>query len=545
MAGFNLSNLTDRITQAITENVNFSSAFGKNEKAIMDLFASLSNGETILGKVLSSSEESFQISTGNNVIINAKAEGGVLLTEGTSVLFEVNKFSEGKVSLRPLCQNMSSEETAKSALRQAGIAVNERSLEMTVRNMEYGNPIDRNSLLASYKDVLQYEESPVKYIIDLQKMDIPVTSDNLTQYEAYMNMKNMIADSFMDISESLLNETLEKAESSLGSNSQIVSVSDLISNQSLMDLKGMLDSVIRYSEELTNTSNQGTQLHEFDVVKLANELKSFGFNTQSTDKLIYDNQVTSVGEHAFNSKEVINSIFKDINDTVDRHISDIFNQKNVIVKPQYQQLFGSSELKNALYKAFASDWSLGDNEAPSNNNVSELYKKLYSATKELADNLSLHLKNDSQTVQLANNIQNNIDFMEQLNKYIPYVQLPVGNNPNNKAELYVYRNRKNFTGEDKELSAYLHLDMEHLGRTDVMIKMLNGNVSTNFKLSSDEALSLVEQNIEFLNRRLTEKGYSVKVETELLTKAASPIQEMLMNNEGHLVIAKTSFDARI
>lgn len=552
MAGFNLSNITDRISQVINDNVSLSSVFGKNDAAVLEFFNSLSNGETILGKVLNSNENSFQISTGNgsNVIINAKADAGVLLTEGTNVLFEVNKFSDGKFSLRPLYQNTSSEETARMALRQAGIPSNERTLEMTVRNMEYGNPIDRNSLLNSYKDVLNYENAPVKYIVDLQKMNIPVTNANLYQYEEYMNMKNIISDSFMDVSDSLLGEINNSLQQGIANND--LSISDIINNEAVMNAKGLINSVISFSEDMSlNNQDSFVSLHEFDVMKMANELKAYGFSSNNIENLLNNKPKFGIGNeengNLINPKTVLNSVFRDINDSVNRQISDILSQKQDNNVPQYKPLLLSSELKNILIKSLSNDWLSGGKEKGNNeeNSINSLYKKLYDGVKGLSENLSLHLKQDSPALNLLNNINNNVDFMDQLNKYIPYVQIPFNSNLNNKAELYVYHNKKNFAKDGGELSAYLHLDMEHLGRTDVMIKMLDGNVTTNFKMSSDEALALVEENIGLLNKRLTEKGYSLRTQMEVINKMPSPIQEMLNNNEGHLVIAKTSFDARI
>lgn len=549
MAGINLSNLTDRISQVLSDNVSLSSVFGKNDRALMDLLNSLSNGETILGKVLSSNEDSFQISTQNNVIINAKAENGILLTEGSNVLFEVNKFSEGKVTLRPLYLNVSSEETANSALRQAGIPVNERTLEMTVRNMEYGNPIDKNGLLNSYKDVLLHEDFPVKYIVDLQKMDIPVTHNNLVQYEAYMNMKNIVSESFMDVSTGIMDEINQFAGEGLSNPS--LSLTDLMNNESIINLKGMVDSIIDYSkaEAFDITQNENTSLvslHELDVVKLQNELKAYGFNTENVDKLLDHGKTEISLEYTvdYNPKTVLNSVFKDINLTINQHISDIFNQKANVDVPKYGLMFDSSEVKDLIYKAFSSDWSLKEEDI-SKETISNLYKKLYENTKHLSENLSNHLKPESNALSMVNNINNNIDFMDQLNKYIPYVQIPFNDNQNNKAELYVYKNKKNFAESGGELSAYLHLDMEHLGRTDVMIKLLNNNVTTNFKVKDDDVLNFIEQNLHYLDKRLNEKGYSFKASFEKGDRENSPIQEMLNANENHLILARSSFDARI
>ena len=50
------------------------------------------------------------------------------------------------------------------------------------------------------------------------------------------------------------------------------------------------------------------------------------------------------------------------------------------------------------------------------------------------------------------------------------------NEKNASGQLYVYTNKKSMSNPDKELSAFLHLDLEHLGGTDVSIKMFIGRL---------------------------------------------------------------------
>ncbi|MBP5151727.1 MAG: hypothetical protein ILP13_02290, partial [Lachnospiraceae bacterium] len=211
MAGFPISFLSDLVNRQTGDSSIYS--LGKtatvadtNQAALMSLLDGLSNGETIIGKIMASSEGSIQILTGDNVLINAEISEGVSLKTGQTALFEVNKSADNHVSLRPLYQNTASEETAASALKQAGLPVNERTMEFVARSMEYGNPIDRNSLVSAYRDVALFPEAPVKYIVDLKQMNIPVNEANIEQYRAYLNMENSVSQAFTDISRGLTEE---------------------------------------------------------------------------------------------------------------------------------------------------------------------------------------------------------------------------------------------------------------------------------------------------------------------------------------------------
>ena len=77
---------------------------------------------------------------------------------------------------------------------------------------------------------------------------------------------------------------------------------------------------------------------------------------------------------------------------------------------------------------------------------------------------------------------------------------------NANGELYVYTNKKNLRDPDAELSAFLHLDMEHLGSTDVSVKMQHRNVKTNFYMADDASYDLVEKYLPILEEKKVSFG---------------------------------------
>ena len=114
--------------------------------------------------------------------------------------------------------------------------------------------------------------------------------------------------------------------------------------------------------------------------------------------------------------------------------------------------------------------------------------------------------------ETAAEVRGNIEFMNQLNQAYTYVQVPLkmsGQNAN--GELYVYTNKKNLRDPDAELSAFLHLDLEHLGSTDVSVKMQHRNVKTNFYMADDASYDLVEKYLPILEQKLKDKGYQCTI----------------------------------
>ena len=97
-------------------------------------------------------------------------------------------------------------------------------------------------------------------------------------------------------------------------------------------------------------------------------------------------------------------------------------------------------------------------------------------------------KDNSALAKSVNNLQQNVDFINQINQTFAYVQLPLKlSQGNGHGDLYVYTNKRNLAKQEGNISALLHLDMEHLGPVDVYVTMTGGDhVNTKFYLKDDE-----------------------------------------------------------
>ena len=135
--------------------------------------------------------------------------------------------------------------------------------------------------------------------------------------------------------------------------------------------------------------------------------------------------------------------------------------------------------------------------------------------------------------------------MNQLNQMYSYVQLPMKlRGENAHGDLYVYTNKKNLAKKDGNVSAFLHLDMEHLGMVDVYVAMERGRINTNFYLADEKSLDLLEQNIDTLTKRLTEKGYQADAKLMLKEESGNVMEEIIRADKNISVISELSFDVR-
>ena len=177
-----------------------------------------------------------------------------------------------------------------------------------------------------------------------------------------------------------------------------------------------------------------------------------------------------------------------------------------------QKLFAGKEFQTIFRSVIEKQWLLQPEELKQEHKVSGLYERLEQQLSQMEEAVRATGSTQNTFLQTASQVHGNLEFMNQMNQIYHYVQLPLkmsGQNAN--GELYVYANRKNLRDPDAELTAFLHLDMEQLGSTDVSVRMQNRSVRTNFYLEDDASYDLVEKHLEVLNKRLKSKVYQSSI----------------------------------
>ena len=216
----------------------------------------------------------------------------------------------------------------------------------------------------------------------------------------------------------------------------------------------------------------------------------------------------------------------------------------------WTKLFSTSEFKNLLQDTMMNRWLLLPEDVGEKGNIEELYKRLGKQTQQLTQMLSSSpALQGTQLAQSAQNLSNNLDFMNQLNQMFQYVQLPLQmQNGEAHGDLYVYTNRKSLARDDGTVSAILHLDMDSLGPLDVYLKLQESKVSTNFYVADDAVLDLIGEHIDELNERLERRGYSMSCRLMLQSEMSgedAAVDALLKVNPGNVgLVSEKSFDAR-
>ena len=197
-------------------------------------------------------------------------------------------------------------------------------------------------------------------------------------------------------------------------------------------------------------------------------------------------------------------------------------------------------------------WLLNPEKMAKDGDISEYYTKLNNQIHAVAQSMSETLSSSGNLSQALNNLSQNLEFLNDLNQFVAYVQLPL--NMEGEAasgDLYVFANKKNLAEKEDNLTALLHLNMEYLGPLDVYVKLsADTHISTNFTVASDEVLDLLEAHMDMLTARLQDKGYSLENQfnvSDETTDINSGFSKLLEDKNGEKpkdIISYNGFDVR-
>lgn len=287
---------------------------------------------------------------------------------------------------------------------------------------------------------------------------------------------------------------------SVASNEPVLSDESIASNEqfslnesvTLQEAPEKLDTAIINKKVETAANTIGCILSDKQIEELNEQVK----------KLLPDLQENNISLYSKDSSVV--GILNDIKNMLENTPANA----NAL-----RHLFSGNAFRIMLREALEQQWMIKPGDLEKNpKKLDGLYDKIEKQITNMENILKASGTVNSRAEALADNIRGNIEFMNQINEAYTYVQVPLRMNEKNASgQLYVYTNKKSMSDPDKELSAFLHLDLEHLGGTDVSIKMFHKKVTTNFYLDSDESYALVKQFLPVLEKRLQDKGYNCEL----------------------------------
>lgn len=595
-----------RLTDLLQSTIKSSSqqAAAATEATFPKMVKSLVPGTTIQGEIIAKNGNEVQIRIDKDTVLQARLEQDVNVEEGQNIRFQV-KNNGTTLTLSPLLTNTAQADNVYKALQMAGLPINESTVAMTDEMMKLGMSIDSRSLQNMFKDVVTHTDASATDVVFLHKMDMPLTESNLRQIQNYTELQHEVVKGMQDVTDALqglINNSTGGADVAAGvdiaAGADVAAVAAGVDADTLTQYQNLVKELI--SDTLMGMLPDGAGAAGDVTVgnpaggitgaDLAGEVPAGGISGDAlaagisgadlagealTDAPMSGNAALIKGvlqDAAFSellnngliTEEEAAGFLKDASGLLtEKGITLSENTTQEMMKAllditagntqeaeSLQKLFSGKVWKNLLESTVKTQWSLTPETLPKEGEVGKVYEKIVKSLHTLNETLQQSGAQNTALQESITNLSENIGFMNQLNQMYTYVQLPLKmQNGEKNGELYVFTNKRSLAEKDGEVSALLHLTMEHLGPLDVYVKMNQGKVSTEFTVEKEETLLFLEKNMSILTDRLQKRGYDISCKMKVKDEAGepeNPVERLLTEKQNGVVSAHAqyAFDVR-
>lgn len=504
----------------------------------------IQNGQVLLG--LSNGEQ-----------ISARMDGQVALMKGQSMFFQVKTNDGTTVAIRPfMVDGQSGNLTLYDALKAAGLPTDSKNLNMVNGMMQEQLPIDKGHLGDMARLVQKYPNADLRTIIQMTKLNLPVTEENLSQFENYrMDERNIQAKMEQIIEQ--LPEVMDHPNAATGQladkSARILMV---IAGNGMQETEAKTPDLQDPAQTQTTTAQQTAAQQEYiseplvsrDVLqKLIPQLENIGMDCTEFQNML-ERKLEVANPEGVNPKTASADTGMPDTDFL-RQLAEFLktpDTQSAIPKKALQTLLSGRELQGILKETLESQWELRPQDLTKEHSVRQLYERLDRQMQQLEEVVKAQGNTHSGLEQTVADIRANVNFMDQLNQVYHYVQLPLrmsGQRAN--GELYVYTNKKALQEADQEITAFLHLDMEHLGSTDVSLRLWQKEITTNFYIEDDLSYAVLCEHLPELEKRLEEKGYTCNLKVTNEPKKIDFVDDFLKKDQPPTgKLRRYSFDMR-
>jgi len=568
-------------------------------------------GDTFSGQITGFNDDgTVELLLGDNSRLNAFLSKNMGLTLGQTLSFTVSGASDSKISLTPLYANLDGNSAVAKALNQAGLPLTKQNGDLVTSMMERGLPIDSRSLQQMASQTSRFPLADPKSIVQMTELKIPLSEENIKEFEAYKSNQYKIADSLEELSRGFT----EIAEKSPEDNKEILKLffdndgsSGALMKEALdsagngdfskigellklnpEELKELQQKPVNIGETPESTGNAGNTAELSDSAASPEAGNKAVFQDAPEQTVINEDggrpADTAASRHS--AADLTGTVTDDLHILLDKDgaenlaknlkaaglpealaekvADNSLSAKDTLeltkalfekydspdTSPELQQalreLGKSHEYKLLLNNGITNEFLMKPEEVADKEHVREYYERVVKNSEKALEFLNSTGRGSSTLAQGMNNLKSNVDFMNQLNNVMTYMQLPLKMNEDKAhGDLYVYTNKKNLAKKDGNVSALLHLDMQHLGTMDIHVQMTNGeNVKTHFILQREEMLDFIGEHLHELDESLAKRGYKMNSDVAL-NKEARDVPDIMFNRGANeKLIQTTSFDIR-
>lgn len=481
-------------------------------------------GQLFNGRIIDITNNQVSIMLDGNKTLFAHMAEAVNLNIGDALTFMVKENNGANVVIKPF---MAQADTMKDSaifkvLDSNGFMPTAKNYQIAEALMNNNMPVDKAGMQRIMQQAYKFPDTPIETLVALNKLGMSVNEANISQYEAYVSNSHQIMNDLMNMG----NAVSEFSASEIGMMSdkaEILSFSDkLLAVFSDMEDAASFNQTDMMSGGLTGAMPEaestgaltGKALMSEEALKqVFKSLIDMGFDAETVNNML-DRSETPL------------QFLNNLNRLMDANgsLNDFFDAKEV------KALLMSDGYRELLSGAVRSKLMLDGSDMKEPKELDGLYNRIYDKTNKLLEAFSGNNSNAGQSMsESAKGMQERMDFIQNLNNMYAYAQIPVrvsGDDMN--SELFVYMNKRNMKETKEDVSALLHLDMEHLGATDVHVSLHGTSVHTRFYVEDETSARIIDEHMNMLEKAINENGYSLT--NEVITREPS------LNTTGNMVV---------
>ncbi len=511
-------------------------------------------GEAFAGKIVGITGEDVSIMLDSGKMLVAKMKEAMTFNIGDMLTFSVKEKEGNTVYIKPYAQDTAAmmDDTINKILDANNLTPTKKNYEIAEGLLRNNLPVDKASMQSMIKQAYLNLEASVDEIIALNKLNIPVNETNLNQYRDYVNNTHQLTNNIKDLGNELMlvhnqmladigeNTNGDMATKLLDANSNMLqTISD---SSDVADISNVVKLVQQIADgENIPPANIEQAIDDFslkqgipkqDIEQLVTNLKNIGFDEAALEQLIKDSDTPL---------KLLNNINKLVTDG-----GAVLNDANLV-----KELLTGKEYGNILQEAFMKKMTISPKEMDNPEEINDIYESIYDKATKLANTFKGNTGGGNELYQQAKSVTERVDFIQQLNNMYAYAQIPLKMTDNNlNSELFVYMNKKGLKEKKDEVSALLHLDMEHLGATDVHVSLRGDMIHTKFYVEDEESAKIIDEHMNMLEKAINNSGFSLT--NEVITRditvnvgSTNKVIDELLGTDLEQSVKRYSFDVRM
>lgn len=222
---------------------------------------SLYPGQIVKGEVTDLRNTEVVVTLENNTTVAGKLTNGSWLAIGETAAFKVASATQANIILEalPRTDMALANSTIQKALEEAGLPKTDRNQQIVLELMNNHLPIHKQAIQQMMQQSFQYKEIEIPTLVLLNKLQIPITLENATQFEMYQKNEHSISDQLQELGSTLTALLKNMSDSSTNAVPRSTENIDIFSEEGTHSSKEELIQQFMKQNSASTANNQSFQ----------------------------------------------------------------------------------------------------------------------------------------------------------------------------------------------------------------------------------------------------------------------------------------------